>query len=271
MTAVTAPPAPPSPRSPAGCRDSGREMPDADGAAGEEPRHLAGGHLGGVLGPRPRPVGHALLALGVEPGDRVAIHSENRPRVAVHRRRHDRGAGRLHGPVPDQSAPPRCAYLLTQLRVAAAGRRGPGAGRQGAGGPRRRTPALERIVYIEHARNPVPLRRHAADVLGRLHGPGRGRTGRPTRARSSARMAEATERRPRLPHLHLGHHRAAQRGDAHGAQRRVRRRRCSSRAAGSPLRRQGRGRPDPLLPAAVPRRTSRLFTAWFSRRRRAFR
>jgi len=28
-------------------------------------------------------VGHALLALGVEPGDRVAIHSENRPEWLV--------------------------------------------------------------------------------------------------------------------------------------------------------------------------------------------
>ena len=34
--------------------------------------------LGVPTGTRRAPVGHALLALGVEPGDRVAIHSENR-------------------------------------------------------------------------------------------------------------------------------------------------------------------------------------------------
>ena len=50
--------------------------PDRD--AREGPRRLAGGHAGPTTGTRARTVGHALLALGVEPGDRVAIHSENR-------------------------------------------------------------------------------------------------------------------------------------------------------------------------------------------------
>ena len=46
--------------------------------AGEGLRHLAGGHLGGLLGHTPSWSAHGLLALGVEPGDRVAVHSENR-------------------------------------------------------------------------------------------------------------------------------------------------------------------------------------------------
>ena len=64
-------------------------------------------HLGGVLGPIARRPRHALLALGVQPGDRVSIQSENRPEwlvldlatVAV--RAHHRRA------LPDQPRRPR--------------------------------------------------------------------------------------------------------------------------------------------------------------------
>ena len=56
-----------------------RRRPRRGRHAREGPRHLAGGQLGALLGARSQRSATRLLALGVEPGDRVAIHSENRP------------------------------------------------------------------------------------------------------------------------------------------------------------------------------------------------
>ena len=47
--------------------------------------------------------GHALLASGIDVGDRVAIHSENRPEWFYTDVGDHRGAGGQHGPLPDQS------------------------------------------------------------------------------------------------------------------------------------------------------------------------
>ena len=116
-------------------------------------------------------VGHALLALGIEPGDRVAMHSENRREWLYA----DVGAIAVRATTVGlyPTNPPRRGRLpAVALRRPGADRRGPGAGRQGAGGARPSTrPREDRLPRA--ARNPVPLHRSEADVLGGIPCPGR--------------------------------------------------------------------------------------------------
>ncbi len=103
-------------------------------------------------------VGHALLSLGIEVGDRVAIVSENRREWLFA----DIGITAVRAATvgllsdqPRRRDPPRAG----RLRLAHRDRRGPGAGRQGARG-RDGCPTLEHIVYLE----PRGIRGHYDDA-----------------------------------------------------------------------------------------------------------
>ena len=63
-------------------RDWATQAPEAAGDAGEGLRHLARVHVGRGVG-AVLDAAHGLLALGVEPGDRVSIHSEDRPEWVI--------------------------------------------------------------------------------------------------------------------------------------------------------------------------------------------
>ena len=129
------------------------------------------------------------LALGVEPGDRVAVHAENRPEWLS---ADVGGGGRPRGdrrPLPHQPAG-RGALPAVRLRRQGAHRRGPGAGRQGARGAGRAAPTCERIVYIE-PRGVRALRRRPAHVVDGLRGSRPPRTATSTPTRSTGSMAQA--------------------------------------------------------------------------------
>ena len=143
----------------------GATTPQRGRHAGEGLRHLAGGHLGRLLGHASQTVGHALLALGIEPGDRVAIHSENRREWLYADVGDRRGPGDHRRPLPDQPAG-RGRLPAVALRRAGAHRRGPGAGRQGARGARPLPrPGADRLPRA--ARHPAPLRRTRSCCRGR--------------------------------------------------------------------------------------------------------
>ena len=142
-----------------------RSAPDHGRDAGEGLRHLAGGHLGAVLGHVARRSGTPCSRSASSP----ATGSRSTRRTAASgctptwpRSR----SGRDRRALPDQPAA-EVGYLLVALRREGAGRRGPGAGRQGAGvldelpGPR-----ADRLPRA--ARHPLPLRRPEAAVLGGL-------------------------------------------------------------------------------------------------------
>ncbi len=92
-------------------------------------------------------VGHALIDLGIESGDRIAIHSENRPEWLLA----DMGALAVRaasvGIYPTNPAR-RGAVPAVELRREGPRGRGPGAGRQGAQ-CHRDCPDLRHIVYLE--------------------------------------------------------------------------------------------------------------------------
>ena len=199
---------------------------------------------------------HALLALGVEPGDRVAIHSENRPEWLIA----DMGALAVRaatvGIYPTNPAA-EVGYLLVDSGREGARRRGPGAGRQGARGLDE-LPDLERIVYLE----PRGIRgRYDDPTLMSLGGVPRARP-RSTATSDPHAVARARWRRPARrpghPDLHLGHDRAAQGRDAQRRQRRVRDRGARARTARSPTRRPARDDLLAVLPPAQPRRRADL-------------
>ena len=85
---------------------------------------------------------HGLLALGVEVGDRVSIHAEDRPEWVILDLATVAVRGITVGLYPTNPAA-EVEYLLTDSGAERAPRRGPGAGRQGA---RRRAVARRRCA-----------------------------------------------------------------------------------------------------------------------------
>ena len=236
-----------------------------DRDAREEPRPVGAGDLGRLLG-RSVVGGPRAAVAGHRPGDRVAVHSENRQEWLFCDIGITAARAATVGLYPTNPAPevrPRAG----RLRLAADRRRGPGAARQEPGGHRRAarcsstwsTSSTRGIV----GRYDDP----AADVVGRVH-----RAGSPAPRGSSRRAGRPDGRGPsgrsRDPRLHLRHDRSAQGRDADDGQHRVRprhvagRRRVRRPAGG----RQGRHR---LVPAAVPRRRAGLHDLVQRRRRHA--
>ena len=139
--------------------DAGR-----DRLAGEGSGHLAAGQLGRVLGHRR--AGRSRVACPRHRAGRPGRDPLGEPaRVALHRRRHGRRPRRHRRSLPDQ--PGRRGRLpAPPLGCEGADRRGPGAGRQGAGD---RRPARSQAHRVRRAaRHPVPVRRPAADRLARF-------------------------------------------------------------------------------------------------------
>ena len=181
--------------------------------------------------------GHAFLALGIEPGDRVAIHSENRPEWLIS----DMGALAARaasvGIYPTNPAA-EVGYLLGDS----------GAKVLVAEDQEQvdktlavldEAPDLQRIVYLEPRGHPAPLRPRDADVVGGVPRP-RPRAPRAAPGRARRRARRPAARRPRDPGLHVRHDRPAQGRDAHRRQRRVRDARSWPSRAPSPTRRPAR-------------------------------
>ena len=142
-------------RSPRGSVRGPPARPDAVALREKRLGHLAGDHLGRLRGAREL-AAHAPVALGVEPGDRVAVHSENRPEWLVA----DVGDGGARavtvGVYPTNPA------AEVELPAGGLGRpgpggRGPGAGGQGARGEgtcRTRVDRLHRAARGQRLRRP---------------------------------------------------------------------------------------------------------------------
>ena len=171
------------------------------------------------------------------------------------RHRHRGGAWHHRRALPDE--PRRRGRLpARRLRRHRAPRRGPGAGRQGV-----RQPGDRRSAEDDHLRRAARadgVRGPAVDVVGR---PPRTRPPAPSRAPRRRRAADGRgdRRRRDHPRVHVGHHGAAEGGDAHQRQLRVRRRvpraapRSAARRQATRTRRHGRD-----LPPALPRRRAGL-------------
>ena len=183
-----------------------------------------------------------LLALGVEPGDRVAIHSENRPEWLFADVGHRRPSRAITVGLYPTNPPAEVALPAAALRREGAHRRGPGAGRQGARRDRRPArPGAHRLPRA--ARHP----RTATTTRGCCPGTTCSRSAREHRAAHPGAVERAhgrsRARRRRDADLHLGHDRAAQGRDAHDRQRRVRDRDAGRRRRlHSTRRRTGRPR-----------------------------
>ena len=163
---------------------------------------------------------HALLALGVEPGDRVSIHSEDRPEwvildiatVAV--RAITVGlyptnpAAEVEYLLGDSGATVHLAEDQEQVdKVFASPDTGVGLRRSSTSSPVGSPPTTT-----------------TASSRGTTSSSSAASTAPPTPAPSSERMAEATRRRRDHARLHVGHDRTAEGGDAHQRQLRLRRR-----------------------------------------------
>ena len=131
-----------------------------------------------------------LLALGLEPGDRVAAFGKNSDAYLLLYLGCAR-AGLVHVPVNFNATGDELAYLLDAVRAAR------GVRRRRAGRARRRALDLGEL--------------RAAATLRRRRRPGLG--GR--RRRRGARGGRRRRRRPRAAALHVGHHLRAQGRDAH--------------------------------------------------------
>ncbi len=153
-------------------------------------------------------------------------------------------------PTPRQRWPP-------ARRLGRAGHRGrgPGAGRQVAG--RDRGVPRPRAHRVPRAsRDPGPLRRRAADVVGGVPRAAAAGTA-PTTPAPSGLDGEGAARRLGDPDLHLRHDRAAEGRDAQRHQRRVRHQ--GARRRGRLHRPTARaGRPAAVLPSPLPRRRADL-------------
>ena len=167
-----------------------------------------------VLGHGRRLSAHALLALGRR-ARRPGRHPLREPaRVArTPTWAHVAVRAATVGHLPDQPAG-RGRLPARRLRRQGAGRRGPGAGRQGARGPRRVPgPRADRLPGA--ARHPAPLRPPEAAVLGGRSSTLGASTATAHPGAVDGRAGRPAARRPRHPDLHLGHDRAAQGRDAH--------------------------------------------------------
>ena len=201
------------------------QVPRADGAwqrdqLGRAPRR-GRGDLDGPAGPRGgkgRPGRHPLR----EP----ARVGHRRPRHPVRGRRRTCRSTR-------RSPPPRSRYILNDSRGEGRLRLDRGPGGEGRRDPGRALRHLQHVVRFDPTASPGTM------SLDELRAKGReALAADPDAVRR--RAAEVSRRRPRHPHLHLGHHRRPQGGDAHPRQPRLQR------------PRRGEGLPD-----ARTRRTSR--------------
>ena len=253
-------------RSPPGSGTARPRTPDRRRDAGEGPRHLAGGHLGASTGTACSTSRTRCLALGVKPGDRVAIQSENRREWLLRRPRGRRGPRRHRRALPDQ--PGRRGRLpARRLGRPDPRRRGPGAGRQGARGARRPARTWNASSTWSRAESGAATTTRACSS-----GTGCSTLGREHRAANPGAVDDADgrrhSRRPRHAHLHLRHDRPAQGRDAD------RRPTSSSRSAtlvdggGFTSPAADRPRRDAVVPAAVPRRRAHLHHLVQRRRRR---
>ena len=162
---------------------------------------------------------HGLLALGVEPGDRVSIHCEDRPEWIILDLATVAVRGITVGLYPTNPTS-EVEYLLDRLGRQDPPRRGPGTGRQGVPD---RPPADPRPAadHLRRAAGPRRQRRRSALVLGELPRARSRAQARSTPTRSPPRMRERRTGRRDDARLHVGHHRSAEGGDAHQQERRV--------------------------------------------------
>ena len=150
-------------------------------------------------------VAHALLALGIEPGDRVAIHSENRREWLYCRHRRASRCGRPRSGCTRPTRPPRCTTCSSHSGAKVLVAEDQEQVDKALGGARPSCPTLETIVYLE----PRGIR-HRYDRPGLMSweellelGARPPRAGTPTRW--TERMAEAsaedmlTSSTPRAP------------------------------------------------------------------------
>ena len=204
--------------------------------------------------------GHALLALGVEPGDRVAIHSENRPEWLIA----DMGALAVRaasvGIYPTNPAA-EVGYLLgdsgAKVLVAEDQEQV-----DKAFAVLDECPDLERIVYLE----PRGIR-HRYDHEKLMSWQDVPRPG-PRAPRAASRRAGGRARRPapgRPGHadLHVGHDRAAEGRDADAWPTSSSRSGSWSRRAPSPTRRPARATCS-LSYLPLSHVAERIFTTWFN-------
>ena len=167
--------------------------------------------------------------------------------MAVRGRGHRGPAGHDRRAVPDQP-PGRGRLPAGRLRRQGAGGRGPGAGRQGPGG--QGPAACAGADRVRRAPRGPHLRRPGPAVLVRAAGAWRRPPPAAPRAAGRAGRPGGGRRRGH-PHLHLGHHRAAQGGHADRGQHRLRHQ--GPRRRRRLLREPRPRRRHPVLPAAVPR------------------
>ena len=160
----------------------------------------------------------AVMANGIEPGDRVAIWAPNCAEWIVGRAR----VPWVRGPCSSRSTPAtraaEAAYILrasgARLLFTVQGFLGtdyPALLDEAVAGPARALPALEQVVVLrsDGTAGPVGGWRPADDGVGASSWPG------PTGASRTwppAGRPPSTARRPVRPDLHLGHDRAARRG-----------------------------------------------------------
>ena len=193
---------------------------------------------------------HGLLELGVDVGDRVAIHSEDRPEWVILDCGRGGGARRHCGPLPDQ---PHGGGRVPAQRLLAGRvlRRGPGAGRQGAGSARRGG-SVGAAHHLHRAPRLRRLHRRAAAVLGHVPGDGPPPPRSPSRRGRRAHGRRHRRRRDDAG-VHVRHDRPAQGRHAHQRQRRLLHRQDRQRDRPLPRRHWTQPqRPDRHLPAAVP-------------------
>ena len=149
-----------------------------------------------------------LAAQGFRRGKHLAIIGDNRPRLYW-----AMAAAQCLGGVPVplyQDAPAaEMVYVLNDAEIALRGRRGPGAGRQAAGGRSRRCPTLEAhlLTTIRAACATTPGRATSLDAAAGNRPRVRPRA---TRSSSTREIAKGAARRRRGHALHLGHDRQAQ-------------------------------------------------------------